>query len=170
MRTAVVTAILALPGTALVVIPSLIVWATSDTPLAAQPATPSQVLFWIGLLFAAKGLALMAWTIVDFARIGKGTLAPWAAPKKLVVRGPYRHVRNPMISGAILVLLAQSLLLQSLPVAAWLLVFVAMNGIYIPLKEERGLEKRFGEDYRLYKDSVPRWLPRIRPWRGLDDD
>ena len=170
MRTAVVTAILVLPGTALVIIPSLIVWATSDTPRAAQTATPSQVLFWIGLLFAAEGFALMAWTIMDFTRIGKGTPAPWDPPKKLVVRGPYRHVRNPMISGAILVLLAQSLLLQSLPVAAWLLVFVAMNGIYIPLKEERGLEKRFGEDYRLYKDSVPRWLPRIRPWRGLDDD
>ncbi len=170
MRTAVVTAILALPGTALVIIPSLIVWATSDTPLAAQAATPSRTLFWIGLLFAVMGLALMAGTIVDFARTGKGTLAPWAAPKKLVVRGPYRHVRNPMICGAILVLSAESLLLQSLPVAAWLLVFVAMNAIYIPLKEERGLEKRFGEDYRLYRDGVPRWIPRMRPWRGLDED
>ena len=59
-------------------------------------------------------------------------------------------------------------MLKSLPLAAWLAVFAALNAIYIPLREEKGLEARFGGDYRRYRDNVPRWIPRRTPWRGLD--
>lgn len=164
-----IAAVVALPGTALVVVPLLLVLLAEGTAAAAQPASPAQVPFWVGILCAAAGLVLMAWTILDFALIGRGTLAPWAPPTRLVVRGPYRHVRNPMISGVILVLLAESLLLQSLAIGGWLLLFAAVNAIYIPLREEKGLEARFGEDYRRYRGNVPRWMPRTRPWRGLDE-
>ncbi len=58
---------------------------------------------------------------------------------------------------------------RPLPLVAWLLVFVAANAIYIPLIEEPGLERRFGEDYRRYKANVPRWVPRLSPWQGPDD-
>jgi protein-S-isoprenylcysteine O-methyltransferase Ste14 len=85
----------------------------------------------------------------------------------LVVQGPYRHVRNPMISGVLGVLLGESALLGSLPLLAWSGVFWLANAVYIPLVEERGLEDRFGDDYRAYREHVPRWLPRLSPWQGL---
>ncbi|MDH3852581.1 MAG: isoprenylcysteine carboxylmethyltransferase family protein, partial [Deltaproteobacteria bacterium] len=100
-------------------------------------------------------------------KFGKGTPAPWDPPKRLVIRGPYRHVRNPMITGALLVLLAEATLFQSLPIAIWMTVFFIGNAIYFPFIEEKGLEKRFGDEYRNYKANVPRWLPRIRPWKQV---
>jgi protein-S-isoprenylcysteine O-methyltransferase Ste14 len=62
-------------------------------------------------------------------------------------------------------LLAEAMLLQSWPVAVWIMVFFIGNSIYFPLIEETQLEDRFGDDYREYKSHVPRWIPRIRPWR-----
>jgi len=104
-------------------------------------------------------------TVSLFATEGKGTLAPWDPPAHLVVRGPYRFVRNPMISGVILIILAESLILRSLPLAEWAGTFLLINMIYIPLFEEPFLEQRFGEEYRSYKRHVRRFLPRLRPWQ-----
>ncbi|MFQ5716127.1 MAG: methyltransferase family protein [Nitrospinales bacterium] len=164
MKTDHLKSILALPVNVLVVVPIAIVWLTNSTAYSFQPASISQIQFWVGVAAAVKGLILMAWTISDFVRIGKGTLAPWKPTQNLVVKGPYRHVRNPMISGAFLVLLAEALLLQSLPVGGWAFVFMVANAVYIPLSEEKALEKRFGEEYRRYKKNVPRWFPRLTPW------
>jgi protein-S-isoprenylcysteine O-methyltransferase Ste14 len=83
----------------------------------------------------------------------------------LVIRRPYRHVRNPMISGVLFLLAAQALILGSWPLAAWLAVFFLGNTIYLPLSEESALECRFGAAYRQYKANVPRWIPRFRPWQ-----
>jgi protein-S-isoprenylcysteine O-methyltransferase Ste14 len=83
-----------------------------------------------------------------------------------VAQGIYRHVRNPMISGVILVLLGESVATASLPLFYWFLVFAVVNALYIPLWEEPGLAKRFGEDYLTYKRNVPRWVPRWTPWEG----
>jgi protein-S-isoprenylcysteine O-methyltransferase Ste14 len=112
------------------------------------------------------GLALMIATIRLFATVGKGTLAPWEPPQRLVVRGVYRHVRNPMISGVLSVLLGESVLMASMPLFRWFLIVVVINTIYIPLLEEPGLVRRFGEDYQVYKRNVPRWVPRLTPWEG----
>jgi protein-S-isoprenylcysteine O-methyltransferase Ste14 len=70
-----------------------------------------------------------------------------------------------MITGVLLMLSAEALLLQSWPIAAWMMLFFIGNAIYFPLVEEKGLEKRFGNEYRDYKANVPRWIPRLRPWR-----
>ena len=78
--------------------------------------------------------------------------------------GPYRHVRNPMISGVLFILLAEALFFGSLPILAWFTVFLVVNSTYIPLVEEPGLEKRFGEEYIRYKQHVPRWIPRLTPY------
>ncbi len=158
-----IKAILILPGTGLVAIPSLILWGLEGTVFAAEAAGPSAAQFWLGLLAAAAGFSLIGWTMRDFARIGKGTPAPWDPPKALVVRGPYRHARNPMMTGVFCLLLAEALMSGSWGIAAWGAVFVTANLIYIPKWEEPALMKRFGDDYRLFKASVPRWIPAIRP-------
>ena len=155
--------IVALPGTALVFVPAVIVYATRNTA-AAAPATPGLPLFWLGLAAAVCGLPLMIWTVRMFVTIGKGTPAPWDPPRRLVVRGPYRHVRNPMITGVLFALLAEATFLQAWPLAAWAGAFFALNTIYFLFSEEPGLARRFGDDYRAYKASVPRWIPRLRPW------
>jgi len=99
-----------------------------------------------------------------FAGEGEGTLAPWDPPRRLVVRGPYRFVRNPMISGVIFLLFGEALVLLSRPHALWALVFLALNAVYIPLVEEPQLEQRFGDPYREYRANVRRFLPRLRAW------
>jgi protein-S-isoprenylcysteine O-methyltransferase Ste14 len=119
-----------------------------------------------GAVLLGIGLTLMVSTIRLFATRGEGTLAPWDPPRKLVVEGPYRRVRNPMISGVWFLLAGEAMLLGSVGIALWLAVFATANVIYMPLSEEPGLERRFGDDYRAYKRAVPAWIPRARPWAG----
>ena len=89
----------------------------------------------------------------------------WDPPRRLVVRGPYAYVRNPMISGVLFVLLGEALLLLSRPHLEWALICLLINAVYIPLLEEPMLLERFGDAYREYCRHVPRLLPRLRPWR-----
>jgi protein-S-isoprenylcysteine O-methyltransferase Ste14 len=79
--------------------------------------------------------------------------------------GPYRFVRNPMILGVLLFLLAESIFFESWLLFGWMIIFFMGNAIYFPLVEERGLEERFGRDYRRYKEQVPGWIPRLKPWK-----
>jgi len=109
--------IIVLPGTVLVFIPAVILWVAEDSKFPAKFATTGQLAFWLAILAGSIGLGLSAWTVTIFMKFGEGTPAPWAPPKKLVVRSPYRYVRNPMIIGALLMLLAEAILLQSWPIA-----------------------------------------------------
>ena len=124
----------------------------------------------VGAVLIAAGLALFVATVRLFAAAGRGTLAPWDPPRRLVVRGPYRHLRHPMISGVALVLAGQALALWSDPIAIWLGLFVAVNAVYLPLVEEPALRRRFGPEHDRYAANVGRWLPRLRPWEPDDDD
>jgi protein-S-isoprenylcysteine O-methyltransferase Ste14 len=117
-----------------------------------------------GVLVMLLGLALVGRTIAHFATRGQGTLAPWDPPRRLVVEGIYRYVRNPMISGVLLILVGESLLFASTTVATWAAAFFAINAVYLPLSEEAGLSRRFGEEYEEYRRHVPRWVPRLSPW------
>jgi protein-S-isoprenylcysteine O-methyltransferase Ste14 len=129
--------------------------ATGVIPLLGQLA---------GALMLGVGLLLFASSLRRFATEGHGTLAPWDPPRRLVVRGPYRYVRNPMISGVIFVLFGEALILMSRPHLNWALLFLAINLVYIPLLEEPQLEWRFGEAYHEYRRHVRRFIPRLRPW------
>ena len=157
--------VLVLPGTVLVFVPALIIGLTRDTSLAATPAGLTSIPFWAGLLVGVPSVGLALWAMSMFFRYGEGTAAPWDPPQRLVVRGPYRHVRNPMLSGVIGTLIAEALLLQSWPLAGWAALFAVGNMIYFPLSEEPALLKRFGDDYRLYAEHVGRWIPRLTPWQ-----
>jgi protein-S-isoprenylcysteine O-methyltransferase Ste14 len=162
--------IIILPGTALVFVPAAILWATAGTIWAGALAGPASPEFWIALALLLPGLGLAAWTSRLFITVGEGTPAPWDPPQKLVVRGPYRFVRNPMITSVLIMLAAEALLFRSWPIVGWMAVFWLINAVYFPLSEEKGLEKRFGEDYRRYKANVPRWIPRLTPWNPRHSD
>ena len=159
-------AILLLPGVAAVVIPAttLLLTGVDTFDLWQQLPATRFVLPVVGTISICIGLVLMVATIRLFVMVGKGTLAPWNPTQKLVVQGVYRHVRNPMISGVMFILLGEVLLAASLPLLIWFGVFVVANFVYIPLVEEPGLAKRFGQDYLAYKQNVPRWIPRVRGW------
>ncbi|MDY6853717.1 MAG: isoprenylcysteine carboxylmethyltransferase family protein [Thermodesulfobacteriota bacterium] len=157
-------AITILPGTALILIPSFVLCSFKDSEFSAEFVSPYQSLFWLGLSLVFIGLSLALWTVRLFMKYGKGTPFPWEPPKKLVIRGPYRHVRNPMISSMLLIIMAEALLFQSWPLTIWMVIFFAGNAVYLPLIEEKSLEKKFGEEYRMYKKHVPRWIPRLRSW------
>src|SRR5262249_10770128 len=98
---------------------------------------------------------------------GRGTLAPWDPPRQFVVAGPYRYVRNPMISGVIAILAGEACVLASRPHAGWAALFAAINAIYIPLFEEPMLAARFGEPYAAYRRHVRRFVPRLTPYQDL---
>jgi protein-S-isoprenylcysteine O-methyltransferase Ste14 len=166
-------AILLLPGMVLLVIPGVVLWRGGFDTLGLWRSVPSSrvILSVIGIICVGLGLLLMVATIRLFITVGKGTLAPWEPPQRLVVRGVYRYVRNPMIMGVHLVLLGEALLTASLPLFGLFLVGAVINAVYIPLSEEPGLVKRFGDEYLAYKRSVPRWIPRLIPWQaGLRDE
>ncbi len=165
-----VKAIILLPGTVLVLIPAVILLAGAAYGHSISVADPDQMRFWAALLFAGTGLFLSVWTVSLFTRFGRGTPAPWQPPQQLVIRGPYRHVRNPMITSVLLVLIGEALMLGSWLIGAWMLVFLVGNAVYFPLVEERGLEKRFGSSYLQYKTNVPRWVPRLQPWKQPEEN
>ena len=149
----------------MILIPGLITWQTGQVNPGWSLASPwNEALYISGLGLILAGLILIVKTIALFMTAGRGTLAPWDPTQKLVVRGVYRHVRNPMISGVFAVLLGEAVLLGSRPLFRWFLLFVLINVVYIPLSEEPGLRRRFGADYERYTKNVPRWIPRLRPW------
>jgi protein-S-isoprenylcysteine O-methyltransferase Ste14 len=153
-------AILLLPANVLVTVPLALLWWEGALPpeLAGGPALAA------GLACLAVGVTLMVATIRLFHRVGRGSLAPWSPTRKLVVEGPYRYVRNPMISGVLFNLLGEALLFTSPAIAGWWALFWLGNAIYMPLLEEPGLRRRFGADYERYCRHVRRWLPRLSPW------
>ena len=146
---------LALPGTVAGVVPALLV--------ASDDGAHVGLLALAGVPLIALGLALVVTTVRLFATLGRGTLAPWDPPRRLVVAGPYRRFRHPMIAGVVCLLLGEAALFASLPVGLWALGVLAVNAVYLPLVEEPMLVGRFGDDYRRYMEVVPRWLPARRP-------
>lgn len=160
-----IQAILALPFMVLIVIPTALIAQTRTLNPFWGAAFPFNILFAAaGICFSLCGLLLMVSTIRLFVTVGQGTLAPWTPTRRLVVVGPYRYVRNPMISGVIGVLLGEAVILGSVPIVVWVLIFVLINLTYIPLVEEPGLSERFGDEYREYTQHVPRWIPRRTAW------
>ena len=156
-------AIALLPFTVTVLVPYWIARAYGVDP-AWSGSPGGRALQLLGGVLLVVGLALFAASLRRFATEGQGTLAPWDPPRALVLRGPYRFVRNPMISGVIFVLFGEALAALSLPHAVWAAIFLALNLTYIPLFEEPQLAERFGEPYRDYCRHVRRFWPRLRPW------
>jgi protein-S-isoprenylcysteine O-methyltransferase Ste14 len=155
--------ILLLPFIVVVVVPAwLLNVFTIDNVRWVEGVPLSWALRALGLALLISGLGLFLWCVSLFARIGRGTLAPWDPTRNLVAEGPYRYVRNPMISAVAAMLMGEALLWGSMALGLWACVFIAINHAYFITIEEPGLERRFGEPYRNYKASVPRWFPRFK--------
>lgn len=154
-----------LPGIVTIVVPAAIL-AIGDGPNAGWGLEGAMALVPVaaGAALTAAGFVMWVWTVRLFARLGKGTLAPWDPTRRLVVEGPYRHVRNPMISAVMAALLGEAAVFGSLPLLLWFAVFFTLNCVGFLVYEEPGLERRFGHEYLEYKRNVPRWIPRRTPW------
>jgi len=120
---------------------------------------------WIPI-FLGSGVIL--WCYGTFIFIGGGTPWPFAPPKRLVVAGFYRFTRNPMEGGCLLVVLGETLLLESPAVLLYLVFGFLLLHIRQVAIEEPILRRRFGQSYEQYCRSVPRWVPRLRvsPGKG----
>ena len=147
---------LLLPGTVTVVIP----WFIAYRNHAAQ-FTHWTLWSCAGLFPLVAGVGIVLWCIWDFAVVGRGTLAPVDPPKQLVVRGPYRFVRNPMYVGVVLILLSEAALFESVVMLGYSVVFFLAVHCFVVLYEEPTLRRRFGDSYEAYRLHVRRWWPRV---------
>jgi protein-S-isoprenylcysteine O-methyltransferase Ste14 len=114
----------------------------------------------LGGALAAAGAVLAVSCILAFAFIGRGTPAPFDPPRRLVVRGPYRFVRNPMYIGASAALLGAALYYESLPLVGYVAVFLLATYLFVRVYEEPVLRRTFGDEYEEYCRRVGRWWPR----------
>ena len=128
-------------------------------PLAARWSPGAIVLL-------AIGAAIMARCFWDFAWYGLGTPAPWDAPRRLVVRGLYRYVRNPMYLGLLFALAGEAVLLPGIAgvMLGTLAAFWILTTIFVLVYEEPALRARFGDEYLDYCRNVRRWIPRLTPF------
>ena len=108
---------------------------------------------------------LAIWSVRTFyTRGGEGTPGPWRPVSNLIISGPYRYVRNPMILGAVNLTLFEAALFASIPFLLWAVVFFVLNIVYFKAFEEKELIKRFGTDYENYKNKVSMFFPKFTPY------
>jgi len=117
-----------------------------------------------GMVIGTVGAALVLWCIYTFATIGKGTPAPFDPPRRLVIQGPYRFVRNPIYIGAGLALAGAALFYESLSLLGYAGIFFIATHFLVVWYEEPTLQRTFGQDYEVYCRHVRRW------WPGLQRD
>lgn len=113
----------------------------------------------IGCMLLCLGAAVALSCAFKFAKTGQGTPAPIDPPRLLVDVGPYRWVRNPMYLGFALMLLGEAVLFGSLAIVALWAVLMAVLHAFVLWYEEPALERKFGAEYRAYRQRVNRWVP-----------
>ena len=150
-----------------VVIPYLLLALTGASPSARPPAFR---LFGLVLIFF--GAMIYAWSAWTFTFVGKGTPAPFDPPRELVVKGPFRYVRNPIYVFIIIVLVGEAILLQNSALVIYTALAILFLHLWVVFYEEPTLRKRFGKSYEVYCASVSRWFPRLprlraKPMRRL---
>lgn len=129
---------------------------------SAGIALPPVVSAWqvAGTVVGAVGGVLALSCILTFAFVGKGTPAPFDPPRRLVIQGPYRRVRNPMYIGAGLALAGAALFYQSFALLGYGAVFVLVTHLFVVVYEEPALRRTFGREYEAYCERAGRWWPK----------
>jgi len=113
-----------------------------------------------GGVLVVLGGALALWCVSLFAFVGRGTPAPCVPPRRLVIRGPYRFVRNPMYLGVGSALVGATLFYQFQQLLFYTLLFFLVTHLFVVWYEEPTLRRKFGSEYEEYCRRVHRWRPR----------
>lgn len=130
------------------------------------PRLPMKLWHWFGIVpLAIGGLALL-WCNWAFVVQGRGTAAPYDPPRALVVRGLYRHVRNPMYVSAVLIVFGIGIWTGTASLFGYSILLALSYHLFVRYYEEPHLQRVFGQSYAEYCAAVPRWWPRITPWLG----
>jgi protein-S-isoprenylcysteine O-methyltransferase Ste14 len=140
-------AFLALPGVVAFIIPGLIVRPTQGTAF-----------HWIGVIPVAIGTSLLLWCVRDFYVAGRGTLAPWTPPKRLVAVGLYRFSRNPMYIAVITILVGWAVMFRTMALIIYAVSVTILFHLRVVLAEEPFLARTHGTQWEEYRSRVPRWL------------
>jgi protein-S-isoprenylcysteine O-methyltransferase Ste14 len=124
--------------------------------------TPNPALRWLSFVLIGVGIAIYLHTAFwGFALRGRGTPAPIAPPKKLVIEGLHRYVRNPMYIGVLLIVIGQAVLFHSMALVRYAAAIWLAAHLFVLFYEEPALQRKFGDEYREYRQRVPRWIPRF---------
>lgn len=146
------------------VVAGVLPWLLTDSyqiPFSTMPG--AIVLAAIPIL---AGIAFLLSAFARFALEGLGTPAPIAPTEHLVVGGVYRFVRNPMYLAVLSIIAGQALLFASWAVLLYGALVAAAMVLFVRLYEEPTLKGRYGDQYDVYRNNVPGWLPRLTPWQG----
>lgn len=146
------------PGILLVLVP----WLLTRFRLPAH-LPPARTAF--AAVSIAAGLVPLLESTIRFVATGRGSLVPLVPTEHLVVTGFYRFVRNPMYIGVFFTLAGEALLFWDRGLEVELLVISICMHLFVRFYEEQKLSRMFGEDYLLFCRNVPRWIPRLTPWR-----
>tara|TARA_B100000686_G_scaffold319923_1_gene371050 strand:- start:349 stop:870 length:522 start_codon:yes stop_codon:yes gene_type:complete len=159
--------IILLPVNVLVTIP-IIISLISKKKFSFNFIGLNNLLFYLSIIFLVVGLWLAIWSVKTFyLKGGKGTPGPWNPVTNLIVSGPYRYIRNPMLLGVFFLLISESIIFSSIPILCWFLIFFIGNIFYFKKIEEKDLIKRFGSDYEKYKNNVPMLFPKISSFNNF---
>jgi protein-S-isoprenylcysteine O-methyltransferase Ste14 len=121
----------------------------------------------VGALLIGAGILALLDSFARFALQGLGTPAPVSPPRRFVVSGLYRYVRNPMYIAVASTIVGQALFFGSLQLLEYGALFAVIVHVFVVAYEEPKLRATFGAEYELFCAHVPRWLPHVRPWRGM---
>lgn len=117
----------------------------------------------VGWVLAVTGLAVLIGAFVQFVVEGVGTPAPVAPTERLVVRGLYRYVRNPMYLAVLALIIGQALMLARPVLLLYTAAVGAAVAAFVHWYEQPTLARRYGSQYDAYRRTVRGWWPRLVP-------
>jgi protein-S-isoprenylcysteine O-methyltransferase Ste14 len=120
----------------------------------------------LGVILIIVGVPEVGDSFARFALEGRGTPAPIAPPRKLVATGLYRYVRNPIYIAVVAVIFGQALLFGDSRLLLYGALLWLFFHVWVVVIEEPALEQTFCAEYRRFRTNVPRWIPRLTPWRA----
>ena len=144
------------PGTATIGVPYLLLHSRFDS----FRLDPGGFRFF-GLIPILIGVVIYVWCAGEFTFAGQGTPAPFDPPRELVVKGPYRYVRNPMYVFVALALIGEAIFFGATILLLYAAIAIGFLHLWVLLYEERSLKRRFGAPYERYCRKVSRWIPRL---------
>ena len=174
MKSKIAETLIASLGTLLflfLIVPFFLIWIPSRILLSPEHIHRFDigVYRYLGLAPIVIGFVIYIFCSGSFVFIGKGTPIPFTPTKELIVTGFYRFVRNPLYTAAVLVLAGEAILFQSLGIFIYCLVMFGIFNVHV-FMEETLLAERFGATYEQYCKCVPRWIPRLKPYRKKESE